>query len=159
MMIPEPEGVPQPKKVHLIKSAASQQYVRKISIMPPAKSSILPLLSPYSTISILSLLPVTPEFSSTVTKDLRQKGRKYVSSFSSDESSSSKQSLPLEWKWYPTKSRQLPYLCTSHPLLSWMPHDKTCSSNRKKGLLCISVTGLRQARTRCYRRNPCCLNW
>ena len=89
MMIPEP-GAPQPKKVYLInESAASQQYVRKSSIMPPAMSPILPLLSPYSTISISSLLQVTPEFSSSVTKDLRQKGRKYVSSFSTDESSSS----------------------------------------------------------------------
>ena len=113
MMIPEPVRAPQPKMVYSIReSAASQQHVPKSTILPPGKSPILPLLTAKSTISILSPLPATPKLSSSVTKDFGQKGRKYISSSSSDDSSYTnwmrkippKQSRVLEWMWYPMKS-------------------------------------------------------
>ena len=85
MMIPEPVRAPQPKMVYSIReSAASQQHVPKSTILPPGKSPILPLLTAESTISILSPLPATPNLSSSITKGLRQKGRKYISSSSSN---------------------------------------------------------------------------
>ena len=49
IMIPEPLGAPQTKKVHSMReSAASQQHVPKSFILPPAKSPILQLLTPES---------------------------------------------------------------------------------------------------------------
>ena len=85
VMIPEPQVAPQPKKVNSMReSAASQQHVPKSFILPPAKSPIIPLLTPESTISIFSPLPATPKLSSSITKGLRQKGRKYISSSSSN---------------------------------------------------------------------------
>ena len=99
LMIQEPVGAPQSKKVHSMKESTPSQHVQKSPILPPAKSPIrppakspiLPLLSPESSISILSPLPATPKLASSPTKDSRHKSRKYVSSSSStsDDSSSS----------------------------------------------------------------------
>ena len=89
LMIQEPVGAPQSEKVHSMKESTPSQHVQKSPILPPAKSPILPLLSPESTISILSPLPATLKLASSATKDLeRHKSRKYVSSSSSDDSSS-----------------------------------------------------------------------
>ena len=89
LMIQEPVGPPQSEKVHSMKESTPSQHVQKSPILPPANSTILPLLSPESTISILSPLPATPKLASSETKDLeRHKSRKYVSSSSSDDSSS-----------------------------------------------------------------------
>ena len=43
VMIPEPVGAPQPKKVHSIQeSAVSHHHVQRSPILPPTKSPILP---------------------------------------------------------------------------------------------------------------------
>lgn len=89
LMIQEPVGAPQSKKVHSVKESTPSQHVQKSPILPPAMSPIRPpAKSPIISISILSPLPATPKLASSATKDFRHKSRKYVSSSSSDDSSS-----------------------------------------------------------------------